>query len=202
MDERRDLGRSNGEPPDPDFLEKLARGYQVDNTMLAVSLFFSLLLTVCGTIGLNWQTVFPFAVFLALVHAARRCLRDRRRQRAWLVGSVLFVEDFRGMVARCDLATPDTIRIGRTATISRGTPVWLLLAARDAVTGTRIRYILRDTANRLPREDCLHLAEAIEAAPDLTGDAARVARDLRELHRDGYVRGESERVDWSHRHPT
>jgi hypothetical protein len=122
---------------------------------------------------------------LAVAFAAllARFLHDFIPQRSWLRGSVLVVE--RGSrESRCDLATAEILRLGRTmAPLTRGaTDAVPILRARQDQGGTLVRLVLRGNNLRiLPADQLLLLAAAIESGPARSEGGKKVCRRLRSL---------------------
>ena len=112
-----------------------------------------------------------------------RFLHDFIPQRSSLRGTVLVVER-NGRERRCDLATAEILRLGRTMPpLTRGaTDDVPVLRARQHEGGKLVRLVLRgDDLRIVPAAQLLLLVEAIESGSARRGRAEKVCRRLRSL---------------------
>jgi hypothetical protein len=119
----------------------------------------------------------PFGAIFA------RFLYDFIPQRSSLRGTVLVVER-NGRERRCDLATAEILRLGRTMPpLTRGVTADVpVLRARQHKGGKLVRLVLRgDDLRIMPADQLLLLADAIESGSARTGRAEKVCRRLRSL---------------------
>ncbi|MVZ99777.1 hypothetical protein F8568_005175 [Actinomadura sp. LD22] len=169
-DDRRELGRASGasdrEP------KEFARAF---NTFwLAVFGIALLVFAVQCTARLQWEAVWAWAGWGALLLFILARSRDLlRSQTAWLQGTVLNVEDRSGP-RQCDLAAPGKVRCTFSVNM-RGDPDFPVLILRDALTGDRLRYVLKAPDGfPLSPDDVRAIVSALERGP-----AERAARWLR-----------------------
>ncbi|MFC6881329.1 MULTISPECIES: hypothetical protein [Actinomadura] len=192
---RRELG-SGGLEARPSAGSAFAHAWNdVGFTLFLVGLFAAV---VGGTIGRQWEVILGWLLWIGLFAYAWLRWRDRTPQRAWLDGTVLTVRTGQ-RIRRCDLATARSVRLGSTVT-AQGDEAFSVLQARDAVTGVKVRYVLRTVSgHRLPAEDLRILADVVETGSRPATSAPALAAKLREIAQYGRELGSSERVDWSHR---
>ncbi|KAB2370954.1 hypothetical protein [Actinomadura montaniterrae] len=171
LDNRRELGRASGTS------DREPKEFAVAFNTLIPTIFVIALLVfaVQGTVRLQWYAVGVWVGWGAVLLFKLLRWRDLLRpQTAWLQGTVLNVEDRFGP-RQCDLAAPGKVRCTSSVGM-RGDPNFPVLILRDALTGDRLRYVLKAPDGfPLSSNDVRAIISALEQGP-----AGRAARWLRQ----------------------